>query len=210
MVQPLDGVTAIHNAFRADMAAIDAAAQAAARDAGPGPDPARVAFHNEMLMWHARGEEIAIFPALETVAPDTARPYEMDHRGLDAAAAWLDAAMADGEALETARAAAALRFHHDLHLDKEDDHLYRLLRERLTVPEQGKAAGIMAAQVPQERFPELVAWLFPLIGEEDRANMTRIWQLVMPEPAFARVKALIRSAVGDGWGDLTGRVSGLE
>jgi len=34
MVGPIDGVLAIHNAFRADMAAIDAAAAAAARGTG--------------------------------------------------------------------------------------------------------------------------------------------------------------------------------
>ena len=32
------------------------------------------------------------------------------------------------------------------------------------MPEQGKAVGIMSSTVPQDRFPEVIAWMFPLIG----------------------------------------------
>ena len=70
MAVPLDAVRAIHNAFRKDMAAIDAAACAAARgDGAPDLVPKRYGFFNEILVWHAAGEEEAVFPALETVAP---------------------------------------------------------------------------------------------------------------------------------------------
>ena len=81
---PIDAVVAIHNAFRADMAAIDAAALAAARGT-PGLEATveRFRFFNEVLEWHAHGEELAVFPALEEVAPLVAEAYEMDHRGLD-------------------------------------------------------------------------------------------------------------------------------
>ena len=63
--------------------------------------------------------------------------------------------------------------------------------ESISLPEQGKALGVMAGTIPKERFPELVAWLFPLIGNDDRENMTRIWQMVMPPPAFTGVKEVI-------------------
>ena len=42
-------------------------------------------FFNEVLEWHAHGEELAILAALEEVAPSVAEAYEKDHRGLDAA-----------------------------------------------------------------------------------------------------------------------------
>jgi membrane peptidoglycan carboxypeptidase len=73
---------------------------------------------------------------------------------------------------------------------KEDTHLYRLIRERVAVPDQGQAVGVMASTVPQDRFPELVTWMFPLLGHDDRENMTRIWQMVMPADAFAGATAL--------------------
>ena len=75
--------------------------------------------------------------------------------------------------------------------------------------EQGKAVGLMSSTVPQERFPEVVAWMFPLMGDHDRENMTRIWQMVMPAATFDRVKQLIQKAVGDDWAELTRRIPTL-
>jgi hypothetical protein len=210
MTEPLDAVTAIHNAFRHDMDAIDAAALDSARGK-PGLASAveRFRFFNEVLVWHAHGEELAIFPAVEAVAPSVAEAYERDHRGLDAAFDALDAAVSVHDALDTARATAAFKFHLDIHLGKEDAHLYRLMRERVPMPDQVKAVSVMASTVPQERFPEVIAWMFPLIGHDDRENMTRIWQMVMPAPVFANVKQLIQKAVGDDWAELTRRIPTL-
>jgi len=210
LAEPLDAVMAIHNAFRRDMADIDAAALDSARGK-PGlvATVERFRFFNEVLVWHADGEELAIFPALEGVAPSVAEAYEKDHRGLDAAFDALSASVSSGDALQTARASAAFKFHLDLHLDKEDAHVYRLIRERVSMPDQGKAVGVMASTVPQDRFPEVVAWMFPLMGHDDRENMTRIWQMVMPAPAFARAKQLIQEAIGNDWVELTRRIPTL-
>jgi hypothetical protein len=210
MAGPIDGITALHNAFRRDIAGIDSAALESARGkTGLTAAVERFRFFNEVLVWHAHGEELAMFPALESVAPSVAEAYERDHRGLDAAFDGLDAAVIAGDALETARAAKAFKFHLDLHLDKEDAHLYRIIRERISIPDQGKAVGIMASQTPQDRFPEVVAWMFPLMGNDDRENMTRIWQMVMPAPAFSGAKQLIQKAIGDDWAELTRRIPTL-
>jgi len=56
----------------------------------------------------------------------------------------------------------------------------------------------------------MVGWLFPLIGNDDRETMTRIWQMVMPVPAFAGVKELIRKSVGSEWAELVRRIPTLE
>ncbi len=211
MTEPMDAIIAFHNAFRRDMAAIDGAALEQARGKpGLAPDVERFRFFNEVLVWHAHGEELAIFPALETVAPLVAEAYLRDHHGLDAAFEAMETAVNAGDALQTARASAAFKFHLDLHLDKEDAHVYRLIRERIPLPEQGKALGVMAAQVPQQRFPDVVAWMFPLISNDDRENMTRIYQMVLPEPVFAGVKQLVHQAVGqDGWAELVRRIPTL-
>ena len=211
MAEPVDAVRAIHNAFRIDMKQIDAAAFEAARGKdGLAGTLERYRFFNEILAWHARGEELAIFPALEGVAPLVAEAYEKDHRGLDTAFEELNASYAAGDALKTARAAAAFRFHLNIHLGKEDTHLYRIFRERIPIPEQGKALGIMSSTVPKERFPEVIAWMFPLIGNDDRENMTRIWQMVMPAPVFASVKGLIKNSLGSDWAELTRRIPALQ
>jgi Hemerythrin HHE cation binding domain len=210
MAGPIDAVVAIHNAFRNDMSLIDAAALDSARGK-PGLEATveRFRFFNEVLEWHAHGEELAIFPALEAVAPSVAEAYEKDHRALDAAFVALNNAVSTRDALETARATAAFKYYLDVHLMKEDTHLYRLIRERVAVPDQGQAVGVMASTVPQDRFPELVAWMFPLLGNDDRENMTRIWQMVMPADAFAGATALVEQAIGDEWAELARRIPEL-
>lgn len=210
MASPIDAVMAIHNAFRRDMAGIDAAALDSARGK-PGLEATveRFRFFNEVLEWHAHGEEVAVFSVLEDVAPLVAEAYEKDHRGLDAAFAALSNAVSARDALETARATAAFKFHLDIHLAKEDTHLYRIIRERVSVPDQGKAVGIMAGEVPQDRFPELVTWMYPLLGEDDRENMTRIWQMVMPADAFGGAIQLVHNAIGDEFAELSRRIPDL-
>ncbi len=211
MAEPLDAIKAFHNAFRHDMSRIDAAALDLAR--GKKDLKAtfeRFRFFNEVLVWHAYGEELAVFPAVEAVAPSVAEAYERDHRGLDAAFDTLNAAVTANDLLELARASAAFKFHLDIHLGKEDAHLYRLVKERVSMSDQGKVVGIMANEVPHERFPELVAWLYPLIDNIDRENMTRIWQTVMPPPAFDQAKLLIQKAIGPDWVELTRRIPSLE
>ena len=211
MAGPIDAIRAIHNAFRKDMDGIDAAALGAARGE-PGLEAAleRFRFFNEILVVHAHGEEIAVFPALEEVAPLVAEAYEKDHRGLDAAFDALDAAVAAGDSLATARAAAAFKFHLDIHLYKEDTHLYRIFGERVSMPDQGKAVGIMAAEIPPARQPEFIMWMYPLLGDDDRENMTRIQQMVLPPEAFAGVKRLIQRAIGGDWAELTRRMPELS
>jgi hemerythrin superfamily protein len=211
MTVPLDGIRAIHNAFRADIAAIDAASAEAARGRGSlEPILARGPFFSEVLVWHADGEEEFVFPALEKAAPLVAEPYELDHRGLDSLSESLLKAAQESEPLEVARIASALRFHLDIHLDKEEAHLYRIFDERIALPDQAAIAAKMAQKIPQQRFAEAVSWLFPLLGPDDRENMVRIWRQALPEPAFAGAVKLIQNAIGAEWADLKRRIPELE
>lgn len=211
MAEPLDAIKAMHNAFRLDMTRIDTAALESARgNKGLSPAIERFRFFNEMLAWHAHGEELAIFPVVEIVAPSVAEAYERDHRGLDAAFDALNAAVSANDVLATARASAAFKFHLDIHLGKEDTHLYRIVRERVSIPDQGKAVGIMASQVPKERFQEYISWLYPLIDNTDRENMIRIKQMVMPPEVFEQTKQLIKQVIGNDWAEMTRLIPTLE
>lgn len=210
MVGPIDGVLALHNAFRADMAAIDAAAVAAARGArGLEATVERFRFFNEILTYHAHGEENAVFPILDEVAPLVAEAYAMDHRRLDCAFDTLSNAVSARDALETARATAAFKFHLDTHLAKEDAHLFRIIRERVSVPDQVKAVATMSSTMPGNRVPEFTAWIYPLLGDDDRENFTRALQMLMPWEVFAPSIPLIHQATGDGFAELTRRIPEL-
>jgi hypothetical protein len=210
MAEPVDAIIAIHNAFRRDIDQIDSAALEMARGK-PGMEAKleRMQFFNDVLGWHAKGEELAVFPAIEAVAPSVPQAFIMDHRGLEKAYEAFSLAVSNHDPLEIARATAAFKFHNDIHLDKEDAHLYRIFKERIPMPEQVKAATLMSSTVPQESFPAVIAWMFPLIGNDDRENMTRIWQMVMPAPVFEGVKLTIHKAIGDDWAELTRRIPNL-
>jgi hypothetical protein len=211
MTGPIDAVVALHNAFRHDVKLIDEAALESARGkSGLAATVERFRFLNEVLEWHATGEDLVISPLLESVAPDVYEAYELDHRALDRAFEVLRRAVSVRDPLETARATQAFKFHLDLHLDKEDTHMYRLIRERVSLSDQGRAVGLMSAESPQDRFPEVVAWMFPLMGTDDRVNMTRAWQMGMPPDGFAAALHLIEQAVGPDWPELARRIPELQ
>ena len=88
-------------------------------------------------------------------------------------------------------------------------HLYRIVKERISVPDQATAVGVMAGSVPADRNPELIAWMFPLLGDDDRENMTRIWQMVMPPQVFGGAIQLVHQAIGDDFAELERRIPGL-
>jgi len=211
MVVPLDGIRAIHNAFRKDIQIMDAAAR---DDACGNSTPTllfkRYKFFNEILVWHAQGEEEFVFPALEKVAPLLAEPYERDHRGLDDLYDRLDRAVNKKNNLEISRATAALDFHLQIHLNKEEAHLYKIFDQRLQLAEQGPITGKMAQKIPPDRFPEVIAWLYPLIGTDDKENMIRIWQQNLPGAMFANFVPMIKTAVGTDWEKIVERIPELK
>ena len=211
MSGPIDIVLCLHNAFRRDTLEIDDAAFKAARGGG---DITRVLnrLHTtgEILGYHARGEEEAVFPAVDKVAPLVSKAYLLDHRELDTMVAGLESMRTAPGALTAARATAVLNAHLRIHLNKEDAHLYPILRERTTESEQASIVGTMARKIPPDRNPTAVRWLFPLLGHDDRAVVTRGWMTLMPPQVFAGLKPLIRETVAGDWAELTRRVPELN
>jgi hypothetical protein len=208
---PLDAIRAFHNAFRKDIKVIDEVAHNAARGHG-NLDLVlkRYTFFNEALVWHASGEEEFVFTAIEIAAPLIAEAYERDHRGLDMLFDSLQKAVNDSDVLAIIRATSAFNFFLSFHLNKEEAHLYRIFNERISIADQRAIIGKMASKIPQVRFPEAIAWLFPLIGATDRENMTRLWQQSLPEPMFRTVINLIKLAIGNDWVELTSRIPELK
>ena len=204
MAVPLDGIRAFHYAFRKDIKAIDMAADSAARgQVGLDLVVKRYTFFNEILVWHAHGEEEFVFTRMENVAPLVAEAYARDHRGLDMLFDWLQKEVRTSDAMAIARAASAFNFFLTFHLNKEEAHLYKIFDERVPQPEQWEVTAKISQVIPAERFPEVINWLFPLIRHGDRENMIRIFQKLLPAPAFAGATQLIKAAVGDDWAELT-------
>jgi hypothetical protein len=112
--------------------------------------------------------------------------------------------------LITARATAVLASHLRIHLYKEDAHLYPILRERTTESEQASIAGLMSKQVPPDRFPTLLQWLFPLLDLDDQVVLTKGWMTLMPPQVFAGLKPLIGKIAADNWVELVRQIPELE
>ena len=211
MVTPLDAITSFHQALRNDMRGIDDAAyKAAAGDGNLSPVVERLRFLTEILKWHADGEEELVFPAMDRVAPLVAKAYYLDHREFDTMTGGLAKIEAASDALIAARATAEMTAVLRIHLDKEDSHLYPILRERTSGEEQAAIVGGMAQHVPPERNPEFIRWMFLLLGHDDRETWTRVVMGLMPEQVFAGVKTLVRETIPDDWAELTRRIPDLD
>ena len=210
MSGPIDIILCLHNAFRRDTLEIDEAAFKAARS-GSGVTSILDRLHitGEVLDYHARGEEEAVFPVVDRVAPLVAKAYIFDHHELDTMVSGLEAMREAQDDLAIARATAVLNAHMRIHLNKEDAYLYQVLRERTTMDEQASIVGQMARRVPPDRMPILIRWLFPLLSQEDRAVVAKGWMVLMPPQAFAGIKPLIKEAVSGDWVDLTRRIPEL-
>jgi iron-sulfur cluster repair protein YtfE (RIC family) len=207
---PIDIILAFHNAFRRDIFQIDDSVFKIARSGGDlAAVLSRLHVMNEILDYHARGEEAAVFPAVDKVAPLVAKAYLMDHRELDIMVNALEVMREMPDPLSTARATAVLRSHLRIHLDKEDAHLYKILRERTTVSEQAAIAGLMSKQVPPAKFPTMVQWLFPLLDLKDQIVVTEGWKTLMPPQVFSGVKQLIKSNAAVNWDELQRQIPDL-
>lgn len=211
MLRPIDVVRCFHNAFRRDMSQIDTSVLNIARE---GEDMApifnRLQIIGEILDYHARGEEAAVFPAVDNIAPLLAKAYILDHRELDNMVHGLEAIRKAPDPLTTARATAVLNSHLRIHLDKEDVHLYPILRERTTDDEQISIGKLMASKTPPERSPIQAQWLFPLLDLDDQVTVTRLWMSVMPPQVFAMLKPLIKKSVSANWAMLTQQIPELS
>lgn len=193
------------------MAHIDNSVLNLAREGGDmAPYFDRLQIMGEILDYHARGEEAAVFPAVDNIAPFLAQAYILDHRELDNMVHGLEAIRKAPDPLTAARATAVLNSHLRIHLDKEDVHLYPLLRERTTDDEQASIGKVLASRTPPERFPSHIQWLFPLLDLDDQVSVTRVWMLLMPPPVFAMVEQLIKKNVAENWAMLTQQIPELS
>ncbi len=167
---------------------------------------------DEILDYHAKGEEAAVFPAVDNVAPLVARAYLMDHRELDKMVDVLKTMhlQKTPDPLLTARATAVLNSHLRIHLDKEDAHLYPILRERTTITQQASIGGIMSSKIPPDRFPAAIGWLFPLLNFKDQVVVIKGWMTFMLPQVFANVKPMIKKAVAEDWDMITQQIPELK
>ncbi len=208
---PLDIITPIHNAFRKGLTDIDDAVYNIAKNGGDlSPVLAQLTEYNKYLEYHAGGEEDAVFPAVEKIAPQVAKAFDMDHRELDVMSEATEKVLNAKNELDAARGTASYWTHLRVHLAKEDAFLYPLLRAGISEAEQGPIVGIMASKTPHDQMPGLIAWVTRNTTRDERETVNRIWKSLMPEQVYSNVKGVVKdSMTADDWADLTKRVPEL-
>lgn len=204
-------VHGFHNAFRKDIYHIDSEILKIGHSGGdiiPWFD--RLQTFSEVLDYHARAEEAAVFPAFDKLTPSVVQTYLLDHRELDNMTDGLEQIHKSPDFIAATRATAVLQSHLRIHLDKEDAYIYPVLGQRLTDNEQLTIINTMASKVPSGKFATVIQWLFPLLNLEDQVLVAKAWSNVMPPQVFAGVKRLIEGATGENWVVLTGKVPELK
>jgi iron-sulfur cluster repair protein YtfE (RIC family) len=209
--RPIDIIRRFHTAFRRDISQIDDIVNKTANVGGDFTSVLdRLHIMNELLDYHARGEEAAVFPAMDKLIPQLATPYLLDHRELDVMVEGLENKRQNPEPLATARATAVLDSFLRIHLNKEDAHLYPILRERTSDDEQVAIGAQLAKSVPPDRFPIMIQWLFPLLDLEDQVFVARGWAKVLPAQVLAGMRHLIQKAIAGNWIKVTELVPELK
>jgi hypothetical protein len=165
---------------------------------------------NELLDYHAKGEETAVFPAMDKITPQVATTYLMDHRELDKMTETLETIRKPPDPLTAARATAVENSFLRIHLNKEDAHLYKILREQTIDTQQTSIVTLMSRSVPPDRFPTMIQWLFPLLNLDDQVQVTKGWMTLMPPQVFTSIKPLIQKATATNWTKLTQLIPDLQ
>ncbi len=130
-------VHGFHNAFRKDIYRIDSEILRIGRLGGDIiPLFDRLQTFAEVLDYHARAEEAAVFPAFDKLTPLVVQTYLLDHRELDNMTEGLEQIHKSPDYIAATRATAVLQSHLRIHLDKEDAYIYPVLGQRLTDDEQ--------------------------------------------------------------------------
>jgi hypothetical protein len=180
MESPLRGIRFIHDAICREAEDLE-------RCAKDGPlDPDRVALFEKILRMHAKGEELALFPAIEERAGDVVAPYLLDHREEEEIFAGL-------RGPGYARAATLLSEHLRLHIKKENEILTPLMERLMTPPEQGAHLGKMMSVFTPADMGEVLPWMLNWLSVEERRAYVGMMEKAMPPDRVQGILGMLRA-----------------
>ncbi len=202
---PFDAIRFIHNALRAELSTIEAAASSL--DASNAEQLSALSSQftefEKFVKMHEAGEENVIFPAIAAKAPNLVPAYDLDHRSNDRLIDEIQAALKAKDAKQAYRQAVALNSTMSLHLDKEEQDLYAVGGVLLSPPEQGALIGQTNAQIPKENMPWGVGYMFSRMDTASRVGMLKAMQPGMPPEALKGVGGIVAGAIGaDAWAEV--------
>ena len=195
MPGPINTLRFVHTAILSESDRIDAAAAAATGSDELAAISDDVAFFEELVLLHTRGEELGMFPVLAELAPHIDETYLVDHEHERASFAALREAIAAGDVPAARRAAVVLRQHAHSHIEKENTLILPFVDEHLAVPEQGAMVGKILSTIPPEKMSSVVPWIINRISADDAQAYVTVLEGAMPPEVFAAAKGWIRDGV---------------
>ena len=211
---PLRALVFVHTALREELALLaEEAANLAVDNEGSLEDlRARFDWATEALHFHAKGEDAAVFPAIEERFPGAAMSFDDDHRTDDEIVAMmgerLEAWDDEGAAVEFAHLAGTLADRASLHMDKEERLLVPFIEEGFTPEEQGAMLGGMMAEFPPEFMLRGVPWIFSHLDEELRIRYATALKNAMPPEPFAMHMGNVEAELGaEAWAPVAAAIA---
>jgi hemerythrin-like domain-containing protein len=203
MPGPIDSLRFAHTAIERELIDLDRVVTAAASPAQAAEVADRFAFLEKFCDGHTRGEELGLFPELDTKLPKFSATYLFDHGDERTAFARIHEGLArckagDAAALAPLRAEVTkLADHVVRHIRKENELVIPLVHELFSVPEQ---ASIVQRVVSVFTPPDLVAggafiiaWLDPPV----RIVYGGILANVAPPPALKAMGERLKAKLSE-------------
>jgi hypothetical protein len=192
---PINSLRFVHAAILTESDRIDAAASAATSSHDLTAIADDVAFFEDLVLLHTRGEELGMFPVLAELAPHIDETYLFDHEDERATFAALRGAIDAGDVTAAQRAAVVLREHAHSHIEKENTLILPFVDEHLAPPEQGAMLGKILSTIPPEKMAAVVPWIINRISHDDAEKYVTVLAGALPPEAFAAAKGWIRDGV---------------
>lgn len=210
MPGPINALRFVHTAILHESDRVDASVAAASSVEDLTAIADDVAFFEELVLLHTRGEELGMFPVLAELAPHIDETYLFDHEDERATFTALREAIANGDVRGAQRAAVVLRANAHSHVEKENTLILPFVDEQLPAPEQGAMVGRILSTIPPEKQPTLIPWIVERIPADDAAAYVTVLEGAMPPEVFAAAKGWIHDGVSpDVWAGLTARLPRL-
>lgn len=210
MPGPINALRYVHSAILAESDRIDAAADAAASGDELAELADDVAFFENLVLLHTKGEEHGLFPKLAEAAPHIDETYLFDHEDERQTFANLRSAIDAGDLNEARRAAVVLREHAHSHIEKENTLILPFVDEHFAPPEQGAMLGAILSTIPPEQMSQVVPWIIDRLSADDAEAYVSVLEHAMPPEAFTAAKDWIRDGVApERYGELTARLPQL-
>ncbi len=218
---PIAGIRFVHTAIRRETSEIEKIASTLSSPVEAEKLAARVEMLAHEIHLHTQGEELSIFPTLETKEANIAVHYVFDHhredellKNVKELAEALKGESTESKASELRselrRAATSLRYHAQLHIKKEEEIIVPMVQKHFAPPEQGAIVKDLLSRYRPEELSKTLPWTITWLDADDREKYVRIMQAGMPPQAFVALKGWLKNGTPpEVWSDLSTRVPEL-